>query len=163
VCLCSRVSCFAHTSPKHYATYEVWLIFRVFLIDLPFGNWKFNIQRIFKMYKGKMSIRLLIYLHIEGWLLRSQGFFWHPYCHDLFMTYVICHPHSMTNICHIANDIHDICPYGCLKKPQDLSNQASNYKSIYNLILNSKFVKNWNFPFINFENPLYIKYSISKW
>jgi hypothetical protein len=33
-------------------------------------------------------------------------------------------------------DSHDICQYGCLKKPYDLSNQASSCKSIYNLILN---------------------------
>jgi hypothetical protein len=30
--------------------------FRVFLVDLLFGNQIFNIQRIFQIYKGKMSI-----------------------------------------------------------------------------------------------------------
>jgi hypothetical protein len=51
-----------------------------------------------------------------------------------------------------------------LKKPQDLSNQASNCKFINNIILNFKikFKKKLHLPFINFENPLYIEYSISE-
>jgi hypothetical protein len=53
-----------------------------------------------------------------------------------------CVIYDISSICHMTYDILDICQIGCLKKPQDLSNQASNCKSIYNLIeysiLNSK-------------------------
>jgi hypothetical protein len=47
---------------------------------------------------------------------------------------------------HTTYVINKACQYGCQKKPQDLSNQASYCKSMYNLIINNKmklFKKNW--------------------
>ena len=63
--------------------YEVWLILT--------GNWKSNIQRIFKTYNGEMS--LLVKLHFA---IQNEDFHWglivefhggifgngHPYLHD---------------------------------------------------------------------------------
>jgi hypothetical protein len=142
----------------------------VFLIDLLFGNGKFNIQRIFKIYNGKMSIfenlilkfkmRLYINLQLEAWLLRSWGFLW------TWSVYDICHISSIWYdiICHMTYYINDICQYGCLKKPQVISNPASECKLIYKILINYKmhFFKKWHFLSIIFENPLYIGFRTSK-
>jgi hypothetical protein len=48
--------------------------------------------------------------------------------------------------------------------PQDINNPASEYNISYNLNLNyeMQFLKKWYFPFINFENPLYIGFRTSE-
>jgi hypothetical protein len=61
-------------------------------------------------------------------------------------------------------DINDICQYGCLKKPQDIKNPASDCKFLYSLILNYKMqvFKKCHFFSIIFENLLYIGFWTSK-
>ena len=64
----------------------------------------------------------------------------------------------------MAYGINNICQYGCLKKPQDITNPASECKFINNLILNYKmhFFKKWHFLSIISENPMYIGFWTSE-
>ena len=48
----------------------------------------------------------------------------------------------------MAYVINKSCQYGCQKKPQDLSNQASNCKLMYNLILNFKIIVQFCTPLL---------------